>query len=161
VLSLAVAAVHDVLERASGAEVQVQVQVQVQVHPIALPLDLIDRALAVVLTTGLEGEQLSVPGSAWSAARSLYCYALGVAMTAHNVSPRGVSACLAIRCPVGCALIILMIIRTILLDPTGAVWTDDAGNVSRLDPSGADQSDAEHPSRNRKVVGSNPTSDST
>jgi bisphosphoglycerate-dependent phosphoglycerate mutase len=25
--------------------------------------------------------------------------------------------------------------------------------VSRLDPSGADQSDAEHPSRNRKVVG--------
>jgi hypothetical protein len=32
--------------------------------------------------------------------------------------------------------------------------------VSRLDPSGADQIDAEHPSRNRKVVGSNPTSGS-
>jgi hypothetical protein len=44
-----------------------------------------------------------------------------------------------------------MIIQTILLDPTGAVWTDDAGNVSRLDPSGAIQTDAEHPTRNRKV----------
>jgi hypothetical protein len=32
--------------------------------------------------------------------------------------------------------------------------------VSRLDPSGDDQIDAEHPSRNRKVVGSNPTSGS-
>ena len=53
-----------------------------------------------------------------------------------------------------------MIIQTILLDPTGAVWTDEAPNVSRLDPSGADQIDAEHPSRNRKVVGSNPTSGS-
>jgi hypothetical protein len=40
----------------------------------------------------------------------------------------------------------------ILLDPSGAVWTDEAPNVSRLDPSGADQADAEHPTRNRKVV---------
>jgi hypothetical protein len=46
-------------------------------------------------------------------------------------------------------LIIPMIIQTILLDPSGAVWTDSAGNVSRLDPSGAVQIDAEHPSRNR------------
>jgi hypothetical protein len=46
-------------------------------------------------------------------------------------------------------------------DPTGrtrSVWTDEASNVSRLDPSGADQVDAEHPARNRKVVGSNPIS---
>jgi hypothetical protein len=50
-------------------------------------------------------------------------------------------------------LIIRLIIQTILLDPSGAVWTDWAGNVSRLDPSGAIQADAEHPSRNRKVVG--------
>jgi hypothetical protein len=57
-------------------------------------------------------------------------------------------------------MIIPMIIQTILLDPTGAVWTDEPSNVSRLDPSGADQIDAEHPSRNRKVVGSNPTSGS-
>jgi hypothetical protein len=57
-------------------------------------------------------------------------------------------------------LIIRLIIQTILLDPTGAVWTDEPSNVSRLDPSGADQIDAEHPSRNRKVVGSNPTSGS-
>jgi hypothetical protein len=49
-----------------------------------------------------------------------------------------------------------MIIQTILLDPSGAVWTDEAPNVSRLDPSGADQADAEHPTRNRKVKGSNP-----
>jgi hypothetical protein len=53
-----------------------------------------------------------------------------------------------------------MIIQTILLDPSGAVWTESATNVSRLDPSGADQIDAEHPTRNRKVVGSNPTSGS-
>jgi len=51
-------------------------------------------------------------------------------------------------------LIIPMIIQTIRLDPSGALWTDEAPNVSRLDPSGADQIDAEHPSRNRKVVGS-------
>src|SRR5918999_940260 len=67
---------------------------------------------------------------------------------------------LAIRFSVGCALIIPMIIQTIRLDPSGAVWTDEASNVSRLDPSGADQIDAEHPTRNRKVVGSNPTSGS-
>jgi hypothetical protein len=52
-----------------------------------------------------------------------------------------------------------MIIQTIGLDPSGAVWTDEASKVSRLDPSGADQVDAEHPAR-RKVVGSNPTSGS-
>jgi hypothetical protein len=46
-----------------------------------------------------------------------------------------------------------MIIQTIRLDPSGAAWTDKASNVSRLDPSGAVQVDAEHPSRNRKVVG--------
>jgi hypothetical protein len=53
-----------------------------------------------------------------------------------------------------------MIIQTIRLDPPGAIWTDSASNVSSPDPSGADQIDAEHPSRNRKVVGSNPTSGS-
>jgi hypothetical protein len=57
-------------------------------------------------------------------------------------------------------LIISMIIQRIGLDPTGAVWTDRASNLSRPDPSGADQADAEHPARNRKVVGSNPTSGS-
>jgi hypothetical protein len=44
-----------------------------------------------------------------------------------------------------------LIIQTIGLDPSGAVWTDGASNLSRLDPSGADQIDAEHP------FGSNPT----
>jgi hypothetical protein len=42
-------------------------------------------------------------------------------------------------------LIIHLIIQTIGLYPSGAVWTDDAAHVSRLDPSGADQIDAEHP----------------
>jgi hypothetical protein len=37
-----------------------------------------------------------------------------------------------------------MIIQTILLYPSGAVWTDEPPNVSRPDRSGADQSDAEH-----------------
>ena len=50
-----------------------------------------------------------------------------------------------IRRSIGCALIIPMIIQTIGLYPSGAVWTDEAGNVSRLDPSGAIQADAEHP----------------
>jgi hypothetical protein len=46
-----------------------------------------------------------------------------------------------------------MIIQTILLDPSISVWSDSAANVSRLDPSGAVQADAEHPSRNRTVAG--------
>jgi hypothetical protein len=41
-------------------------------------------------------------------------------------------------------LIIRLIIHTILLDPSRAVWTDEASNVSSLDPSGSDQIDAEH-----------------
>jgi hypothetical protein len=45
-------------------------------------------------------------------------------------------------------------------DPSVSVWTDEASNVSRPDPSGADQIDAEHPTRNRKVEGSNPSSGS-
>jgi hypothetical protein len=65
-----------------------------------------------------------------------------------------------IRFFVGCALIIRLIIQTIVLYPSGAVWTDDAAHVSRLDPSGADQADADHPTRNRKVEGSNPSSGS-
>ena len=60
----------------------------------------------------------------------------------------------------GWPLIIRLIIQTIGLYPSGAIWTDEASNVSRLDPSGALQADCEHPSRNRKVVGSNPTSSS-
>jgi len=44
-------------------------------------------------------------------------------------------------------LIIPMIIQTIGPDPSGAVWTDEAPNVSRPDPSGANQGDAEHPTR--------------
>jgi hypothetical protein len=53
----------------------------------------------------------------------------------------GSAACLGIRFCVGCALIIPMIIQSIPLDPSGAVQIDDASNVSRPDPSGADQID--------------------
>jgi hypothetical protein len=38
-----------------------------------------------------------------------------------------------------------MIIQTIGLHPSGAVWTDGPPNVSRLNPSGAVQADADHP----------------
>jgi len=55
-------------------------------------------------------------------------------------------------------LIIRLIIQTIRLPPSGPVWIDGAVNVSRPDPTCSVQFDAEHPSRNRKVVGSNPTS---
>jgi hypothetical protein len=41
-------------------------------------------------------------------------------------------------------LIIPLIIHTIRQDPPGPVWIDEASNVSRLDPSGADQIDAEY-----------------
>jgi hypothetical protein len=34
--------------------------------------------------------------------------------------------------------------QTIRRDLSGAVWTDEASNLSRPDPSGADQIDAEH-----------------
>ena len=58
--------------------------------------------------------------------------------------------------PAGCLtyVIIRLIIQTIRQDPFGAVWTDEAPNMSRLDPSGAVQIDAEHSTRNRKVKGS-------
>jgi len=49
-------------------------------------------------------------------------------------------------------LIIRLIIRTIRLDRTRSVWTDEASNVSRLDPSGAVQVDAEHPARDRVIA---------
>jgi hypothetical protein len=42
-----------------------------------------------------------------------------------------------------------MNIQTILLDPSGALWTDAGCNMTRLDPSGAVQADAEHLARNR------------
>jgi hypothetical protein len=61
-----------------------------------------------------------------------------------------------IRLKIGCALIIPMIIQTILLYPSGSVWTDEASSVSRPDPAGAIQTDAEHPTRNRKVEGPGP-----
>jgi hypothetical protein len=66
--------------------------------------------------------------------------------------PSAQLACLAIRFCVGWPLIIPMIIQTSRLEPSGAVWSDEAADVSRLDPSGAVQVDAEHPSRNRKVA---------
>jgi hypothetical protein len=79
-----------------------------------------------------------------------------------DVSAQRSLACPAdpgIRLSVGCALIIPMIIQTIRLDPSRADWTDEASNVSRLDPSGSDQIDAEHPSRNRKGDGPMPLLD--
>src|SRR4029450_8580282 len=54
-------------------------------------------------------------------------------------------------------LIIRLIIQTIRQDPTGAVWTDEGPNVSRPDPSGADQIDAEHQATDLAVGGSNPS----
>jgi hypothetical protein len=55
-------------------------------------------------------------------------------------------------CPM--RLIIPMIIQTSRLEPSGAVWTDEASNVNRLDPSGADQIDVEHQATDRAVGGS-------
>jgi len=48
-------------------------------------------------------------------------------------------------------------LQTIRQDPSGSVWTDEAPNVSRPDPSGADQIDAEHQATDLAVGGSNPS----
>ena len=55
------------------------------------------------------------------------------------------------------SLIIRLIIQTIRLDPSGPVWIDEAPNVSSPDPSGADQTDAEHQATDLAVGGSNPS----
>jgi hypothetical protein len=60
-----------------------------------------------------------------------YCHALTVAITARSVSLTSFAR-LGIRFSAGWSLIIPMIIQTILLYPSGAVWTDEASNVSRL-----------------------------
>jgi low temperature requirement protein LtrA len=44
-------------------------------------------------------------------------------------------------------LIIPMIIQTIVLDPSGAIWTDEVSNVGGLDPPGPIRSAAEQPAR--------------
>jgi hypothetical protein len=41
-------------------------------------------------------------------------------------------------------LIIRLIIQTIRRDPPGSFWTDEAANLSRPDPTRADQIDVEH-----------------
>jgi hypothetical protein len=50
-------------------------------------------------------------------------------------------------------MIIRLIIQTIRRDPSGSVWTDEAPDVSRPDPSGADQIDAEHQATDLMIVG--------
>jgi hypothetical protein len=49
-------------------------------------------------------------------------------------------------------LIIRLIIQTIPRDPSRSVQIDDASNVSRPDPSGADQIDAEHQATDLAIV---------
>jgi hypothetical protein len=61
------------------------------------------------------------------------------------------------RAPHLTGLIIRLIIQTIRRDPTGSVWIDEASNVSRPDPTGADQIDAEHQATDLAVGGSNPS----
>jgi hypothetical protein len=58
-------------------------------------------------------------------------------------------------------MIIPLIIPTIRLPPSGPNQIESAPSVSRQFPSGSVQSDDERLPRNRKVVGSTPTSGST
>jgi hypothetical protein len=57
-------------------------------------------------------------------------------------------------------MVIRMVIQTIEPYPAGSDQIDAVSHVSRDDPSPSDVSDCEVPPRNRKVVGSNPTSGS-
>lgn len=58
-------------------------------------------------------------------------------------------------------MIISLIIPSIRLTPSGSDQAEAVFNVSRRFPPGSVQSDDERLSRNRKVVGSTPTSGST
>jgi hypothetical protein len=87
-----------------------------------------------------------------------------VPMSVHQPPPDGKSGSrstvVAVSRPRGAGshgLIIRLIIQTIRRDPSGAVWTDGASNVSRPDRSGADQIDAEHQATDLAVGGSNPS----
>lgn len=51
-------------------------------------------------------------------------------------------------------LIKRLIIQTIRQDRSRSVWIDDPSDVSRSDPSGANQSDAEHQATDLAVNGS-------
>jgi hypothetical protein len=48
-------------------------------------------------------------------------------------------------------MIIRLIIQTIRRDPSGSVWIDEASNLSRPDPTGPDQIEAEHQSTDVEV----------
>ena len=87
-----------------------------QVDPVALPLDLIDFALAVVLAAGLEGEQLGVPRERLGCCD--YVSLLSCAQRGEQNATCEVSeACLPWH-PIFCRmrLIIHLIIQTILLE---------------------------------------------
>src|SRR5512132_1513689 len=90
--------------------------------------------------TYLWGHELSNPPRCWKRVNG--CVDVGAAKW---------SSCLP-------CLIIRLIIQTIRPDRSGSVWTDGTPNVSRPDPSGAIPTDAKHPTRNRKMEGSNPLS---
>jgi hypothetical protein len=66
-------------------------------------------------------------------------------VVAHDLRGRGWRAA---------GLIIRLIIQTIGLDRSGSDQIDDPSNVSRPDPSGADQIDAEHQATDLAVAAS-------
>src|SRR5215216_7906933 len=73
-----------------------------QVHPAALSLHLIDLALAVVLTPGLERQQLRIPGNvrrAVSKSRTVIHPSIASASWAPRLVASGRAACAAV---VGC-----------------------------------------------------------
>jgi len=57
----------------------------------------------------------------------------------------------------GSAVVISMVIQTTQPEPPEPNWTDDTPHLSRLDPTGADQSDAEHQPTDLAVGGSSPS----
>src|SRR5262245_25082479 len=57
----------------------------------------------------------------------------------------------------GSGVVIPMVIQTIQLALSEPNWTDDTSHVTSLDPTGADQSDAEHQPTDLAVGGSSPS----
>jgi hypothetical protein len=69
-----------------------------------------------------------------------------------GVGPASSPKTLGTRHKIECAMVIPMVIQSTRVLPSRPDQIDAAPNVSRQDPSGADQSDAEHLARNRKAA---------
>jgi hypothetical protein len=82
---------------------------------------------------------------------------VGMALSPISLARRCSEHQTPIWCPAVRVVIIPMIIQTTQPGPSEPNWTDDPSHLTRLDPTGADHSDAEHPPTDLAVGGSSPS----